>query len=163
MITHAPKEYRCPFCAVVQGVEGDFRYSKQADIVHLDEDVLIMISSHWWPGCEGNALIIPVRHVENIYELSEEDMRMIAVWSQRVAMAMKTSYKCDGISLRQHNEPAGNQDVWRYHQHVFPRYYDDQLYSLGGQSYLSDPIQRIEMADRLRDSLRCIDKKTNMN
>jgi hypothetical protein len=29
---------------------------------------------------------------------------------------------------RQHNEPAGNQEVWHYHLHVFPRYARDDLY-----------------------------------
>ncbi|HEX3722191.1 MAG TPA: hypothetical protein VHV31_05340, partial [Nitrolancea sp.] len=35
---------------------------------------------------------------------------------------------CDGTSFRQHNEPAGNQEIWHYHLHVFPRYVDDDLY-----------------------------------
>ncbi|MER5390020.1 RtcB family protein [Saccharopolyspora sp. NPDC002686] len=29
---------------------------------------------------------------------------------------------------RQHNEPAGDQDVWHHHVHVFPRYPGDDLY-----------------------------------
>ncbi len=38
---------------------------------------------------------------------------------QRVAVAVKTAYGCNGVSTRQHNEPAGGQDVWHLH-HVFP-------------------------------------------
>jgi histidine triad (HIT) family protein len=68
---------------------------------------------------------------------------------------MKAAYHCDGISTRQHNEPAGNQDVWHYHLHVFPRYTDDQL-------YLNDPAalrarmpadERAGYAQRLRAAL----------
>lgn len=48
------------------------------------------------------------------------------------ALALKAALSCDGISTRQQNEPAGDQDVWHYHVHVFPRYADDGLYgSLG--------------------------------
>ena len=47
---------------------------------------------------------------------------------QRVAVAMRAAYACDGISVRQHNEPAGGQDVWHLHVHVFPRYDGDRLY-----------------------------------
>jgi hypothetical protein len=32
-----------------------------------------------------------------------------------VYSAEQRSYGCDGISTRQHNEPSGGQDVWRYH------------------------------------------------
>jgi len=31
---------------------------------------------------------------------------------RRVALAMKQAYACNGVSTRQHNEPAGNQDVF---------------------------------------------------
>jgi histidine triad (HIT) family protein len=154
MITHAPENYTCPFCAVIQGVEGAFPYSKQADIVYLDDQVLVMVSSHWWPGCEGNALVIPVLHVENIYQMPDELAALIAIWSRHVAIAMKETYGCDGISLRQHNEPAGNQDVWHFHQHVFPRYHTDQLNSSGVKNFMSDSELRKKYADRLREGLQ---------
>jgi histidine triad (HIT) family protein len=48
---------------------------------------------------------------------------------REVAIAIRQTYGCKGVSTRQHNEPAGNQEAWRYHGHVFPRYADDQLYS----------------------------------
>ena len=51
-----------------------------------------------------------------------------------MALTMKVVYSCDGISTRQHNEPAGNQDVWHYHLHVTPRYKDDVFYSTGESS-----------------------------
>ena len=41
---------------------------------------------------------------------------------------MKQAWSPEGTSTRQHNEPAGNQHVWHYHQHVFPRFSDDDLY-----------------------------------
>lgn len=40
---------------------------------------------------------------------------------------MKAAYGCDGVSTRQHNEPAGDQDVWHYHLHVVPRWHGDAL------------------------------------
>jgi histidine triad (HIT) family protein len=46
---------------------------------------------------------------------------------------LRRAYACDGTSLRQHNEPAGNQDVWHHHVHVFPRFTGDELYRTDGQ------------------------------
>ena len=52
----------------------------------------------------------------------------IFVATQRVAIAMKAAFKCEGVSTRQHNESAGNQDMWHYHVHVTPRFKDDDFY-----------------------------------
>lgn len=67
-----------------------------------------------------------------------------------MAIAFKRVYGCDGVSTRQHNEPAGNQEVWHYHLHVFPRYVDDDLYDLTAQRRLTTPDERQPYADRLR-------------
>lgn len=56
------------------------------------------------------------------------------------------------ISTRQHNGPAGNQDVWHYHLHVFPRYSNDGLYTAQKLRYTTE--ERIELAASLRAALR---------
>ncbi len=56
-----------------------------------------------------------------------------------------------GTSVRQHNEPAGNQDVWHYHMHVFPRYTGDDLYFTHPQRDFRPAEERLPYADRLRD------------
>jgi len=61
---------------------------------------------------------------------------------------MKQAWKCDGVSTRQHNEPAGNQDVWHYHMHVFPRWDNDDLYGSRGALAAPEGIRR--RADELR-------------
>ncbi|MCM3730303.1 hypothetical protein M3196_01300 [Fictibacillus nanhaiensis] len=68
--------------------------------------------------------------------------------SQQVSFALKECYKCDGISTRQHNEPGGSQDVWHYHLHVYPRYFEDNLYLTHGS--LSEPTERLVFAEKLR-------------
>jgi histidine triad (HIT) family protein len=65
---------------------------------------------------------------------------------------MQNAFGCEGISTRQHNGPVGNQDVWHYHLHVFPRYSNDGLYA--GQKVLYTPEERIELAATLRAALR---------
>jgi histidine triad (HIT) family protein len=68
-----------------------------------------------------------------------------------IALAMKAVYSCDGVSTRQHNEPAGNQDVWHYHLHVTPRYEDDQFY-LTHREFM--PVnERAKHAEKLRSYL----------
>ena len=76
----------------------------------------------------SNGLVIPIEHHENLYDLPIDLGSALQRAIRDTALAMKAAFGCDGVSTRQHNEPAGNQDVWHYHVHVFPRFHDDDLY-----------------------------------
>ena len=67
-----------------------------------------------------------------------------------VAIATKEFYGCDGVSTLQHHEPAGNQDVWHYHLHVFPRYAGDQLCERIMEKERVPVSERVGYAERLR-------------
>ena len=126
--SHAPAGYQCPFCAIVRGKERPDVATKQDDVVLRAELVTAFVSSHQWPNNPGHVLIIPNDHFENLYALPSNLAIPIQVTSQTIAKALKTAFKCPGTSTRQHNEPAGGQDVWHCHVHVFPRFDSDNLY-----------------------------------
>ncbi|MDD3647555.1 MAG: HIT family protein [Candidatus Dojkabacteria bacterium] len=128
MFNHEPKNYRCPLCAVVKGIEGKFPYTRQADIIYKDDFVISYIASHWWPNNPGHILVSPLQHYENGYDVPSDINIRIYDFMKYISLAMRISYKCEGISIRQHNEPAGDQDLWHFHVHVFPRYTGDDLY-----------------------------------
>ena len=145
---HAPPDYACPFCALLAGAS---ERSSPADIFYRDDHLTGLISLHHWGAIHGNALIIPNAHYENLYDLPDELGGRIFALSKRVALAMKRAYGCAGTSTRQHNEPAGNQDVFHYHLHVLPRYPNDHLY--GAKRELAPPEERQRYADLLRAEL----------
>jgi histidine triad (HIT) family protein len=151
VFNHAPPDYRCPFCLLVAGVENEHVRSVQTDIVYRGSTVLAFIAAKQWPNNRGHVLVIPAAHFENLYDLPDAlgaDIHRVAC---RVAIAMKTAYGCAGVSTRQHNEPAGNQDVWHYHLHVFPRYPGDDLY--GSRGAFLPAGERARYARRLRAAL----------
>jgi histidine triad (HIT) family protein len=150
---HAPEHYRCPFCLLMQGVEDQHVYSRQTDIVHHTHAVTAFIGSHQWPNNHGNVIVIPNEHFENIYDLPVHCAARMHELVKAIALAMKMAYSCDGVSTRQHNEPAGNQDVWHYHVHVTPRYKDDGFYRFYSQRELMPPSERAKHAQKLRASL----------
>lgn len=150
---HEPPDYSCPFCAVAAGQETESVYTVAGDVVLRNELVIGFVSSHWWPCNPGHAILIPSDHYENIYDLPDSYGAGIFQASRRIALAMKTAYGCDGVSTRQHNEPAGYQDVWHFHLHVFPRYTGDQLYTRTAERYLTTPSQRRPYAEKLRTAL----------
>jgi histidine triad (HIT) family protein len=108
------------------------------------------IAPKWWPGNQGSVLVITREHVENLYALSPEDNH--AVWDlvRKLAIAVRSTYACEGTSVRQHNEPAGDQDLWHLHVHVFPRHQGDNLYRRHGDARWVDAAERAEYATRLR-------------
>lgn len=150
---HAPPDYVCPFCLVVAGVENEHVYTTQQDIVVRDDLVTAFVAAAWWPNNAGHVIIVPNAHYENIFDLPLHYATAIHAAAQRIAIAFKQAYRCAGVSTRQHNEPAGNQDVWHYHLHIFPRYPDDQLYELIDHRRRTTPAKRLPYAERLRQVL----------
>jgi histidine triad (HIT) family protein len=144
VVTHAPEGYRCPFCRNIQEGTADH----PLEILHRDEHVFVKMNPKWWPNNPGNVLVVPAVHYENIFDLPPDLAGPIQRAARDAAVAMKAAYNCDGVSTRQHNEPAGNQRVWHYHLHVFPRWTDDGLYGTTGSLAPHDELR--ERADLLR-------------
>lgn len=126
-----PSDLRCPFCIVATG--GDTPVNTQHDIVRTNRLAIALISPRWWPNNKGHVLIVSKQHYETLYDLPREHGHAVQDLLREVAIAIRHTYGCHGVSTRQHNEAAGGQDVWHFHAHAFPRYIDDDLYR-------SDPI-----------------------
>lgn len=151
MYNHAPQDYICPLCVAIEGKENEHTLVRQSDIVYKDDIIMIFINSRRWPNNPGGVLIVPNQHFENLYDMPEDILSRIYLMTKKVALALKETYKCDGTSIRQHNEPAGNQDAWHFHVHVMPRYTNDQLYQLNDQKSWTKPEERKPFADKLRN------------
>jgi histidine triad (HIT) family protein len=137
------------------GIENADTLLKQADLVFRDDLVSVWINSFWIIGNEGHVIIVPNEHFENIYDLPEKIGHRIFEISKLMSKSIKETYDCDGITIRQNNEPAGDQHAFHFHLHVFPRYEDDNFnQELTKKSYLSDPEKRIEYVNKLKIYLR---------
>lgn len=154
MFNHSPIDYINPFQVVTSGVGFEDILTNKEDIFYKDDYITALIASSSEPQNQGNVLIIPNLVFENLYDIPDDILSKIHIFSKRVAVAMKETYNCDGVSLRQHNEPAGDQEVWHYHLHVIPRYDSDDLYPNYPQKTISDETVRAEYANKLRDYLK---------
>jgi len=149
MYNHAPPNYVCPFCRLVQGQESEQSQLKQTDIVFQNAETTAFMATRKYPNNQGHVLIVPNQHFENIYDLPPALSTKIHALSRDIALAMKSEYRCDGITIRQHNEPAGDQNIWHYHLHVIPRYEEDDFQS--AQKSPLEPGERAELARRLKE------------
>ena len=114
--SHAPAEYRCPFCQIVQ--EG---MDRQGVVVESRHSVAV-VSLHQPVERPGSVLVMPNLHFENLYVLPDDYCADLWKLVRNIARAQKQSLQCDGVTVRQHNEPSGGQDVWHLHVHVIPRF-----------------------------------------
>ena len=96
----------------------------------------------------------PCQAPENLYDVPPAVGAALWELTRRVAVALRRTSNCSGTSTRQHNEPAGGQDVWHLHVHVFPRHEGDGLYELHNQARWVTPDERRPYADALREALR---------
>lgn len=148
MFNHEPDDYRCPFCALLAGAETEV--NSKADIVRQTELATALICPRFWPNNSGHVLVIANAHYENLYDLPPEYGHAVHDLVRETAIAIRSAYDCEGTSVRQHNEPAGYQDAWHYHVHVFPRYQDDELYNTRPLPGFATADQRRPYAERLR-------------
>ncbi|HIW92490.1 MAG TPA: HIT family protein [Candidatus Corynebacterium avicola] len=147
-ITHAPDGYRCPMCDVVAGRYSE--HNQPSDLVADRDTVFALVSPKWWPNNPGGVLVVPREHHENIYDIPRDVGHELWDLTQDIAVRMRETYGCSGITVRQHNEPDGNQDMWHLHIHVIPRHHGDNLYSLSDQASWHDADSRKTYADKLR-------------
>jgi histidine triad (HIT) family protein len=149
MFNHGPDGYECPFCRLVGGGEDERR--KQHGVVRRDDLATAFASPRWWPKNHGHVLVVPNAHHENLYDLPPRYGHAVHDLVRETAIAIRHTYGCDGTSVRQHNEPAGNQHVWHYHVHVFPRYAGDDLYFTHPDVEWAPAERRRPYADTLRE------------
>ena len=152
MYNHSPEKYICPLCQISRGEKTE-KGDQEGSVIFRDKDLTVFIAGKWWKSNLGHVIIIPNEHIENIYDMPEEMGHKIFDFSKKIAMGFKETYKCDGVSTRQHNEPAGNQDVFHFHLHVFPRYTGDNLYLNHKNTYWPTKEEKQPYVDKLKNYL----------
>ncbi|GIJ43649.1 hypothetical protein Val02_05350 [Virgisporangium aliadipatigenens] len=138
---HEPAGYVCPMCRQLALPDND-------DIVRRAALATAFVSPRWWPNNHGHVIVVPNDHHENLYELPTRYGHAVHDLVREIAIALRHTYGCAGTSVRQHNEPAGNQDVWHHHVHVFPRYAGDDLYGSRPRPELVSAERRRPYAER---------------
>ena len=145
--SNAPKDYVCPICLGVQRIESGKTLMKPSDIVFSDELVTVFINSFFMGGNAGHAIVVPNEHFESIYDLPEHINHKIADVAKNIAIGLKSAYDCDGITIRQNNEPAGDQHAFHYHLHA--------TYNAihPSEKRLAEPKERASYAVKLSEAL----------
>src|ERR1051326_7911474 len=129
----------CIFCKIIK---------RELPALVIDEnDKMIVFLS-----LENHPLIVPKKHIKDIYELDEETGAEIMRKAIQVAKATKKALNPDGINLVQANEPAAHQDVFHFHLHIKPRWFNDKVQMHWEPVRVEENI-RIETQEKIKQKL----------
>ena len=152
--SNAPGGYVCPICAGLRQPGGPDTLIVESDFVYRDEHVSAFINTFFMGKNVGHVIVVPNGHYENIYDIPAEIGHKVFDAAQKIAIAMKQAYNCDGITTRQNNEPAGDQHGFHFHFHVLPRYHDDGYNQVQPKDKrLAEPEERAGYAEKLRQAI----------
>lgn len=108
----------CVFCDINSGKIPSIT-------IYENEEFRVMLDR--FPASKGHILIIPQKHVENIYDLDPESAGRLFEFATRFASIIKRAFGNDGLNIIQNNGKAAGQTVFHYHLHMIPRYNDDNI------------------------------------
>lgn len=131
----------CPFCAIIMG-EGPAR------VVHRDDHAVAFFPLR--PAALGHTLVVPRRHIPDIWELPEQTAAHLTHTVLRVAAALRTAIAPDGLNIIQSNGAAATQTVPHLHAHLVPRWAADAMGPIWPAKPPSHPPQ---VLDNLRNKL----------
>jgi len=142
----------CVFCRIVRGE------LTPGVLAYRDTQTAVFPSLRQQSRNRGHMLVVPTRHVAQIYHVAGDLAGPLMTTLARVAAAVKAVCSADGVSIRQNNEPHGGQDVFHVHFHVIPRFAGDG-FNTGDDRFpfgaVEVPlVERVEQALRVAEALR---------
>jgi histidine triad (HIT) family protein len=108
----------CIFCKILAG-------DLPATIVDEDERTIAFMDIA--PATRGHALVIPRAHARDLLSVDPDDLRAVAIASQRLAIRVKEQLAADGVNLVNSCGAVAWQTIFHFHVHVIPRYEGDPL------------------------------------
>jgi histidine triad (HIT) family protein len=107
----------CAFCRIVNGDDATAR------IVYRDDETVAFFPLN--PVAAGHTLVVPRRHVPEVWGLTGHDAASLSHATLAVAHAVRDALAPDGLNVIQSNGRAATQSVWHVHVHLVPRWEGD--------------------------------------
>ncbi|GAA1189055.1 HIT family protein [Streptomyces hebeiensis] len=131
----------CVFCRIVEG-------TAPARIVHEDRDTLAFIPVN--PVGDGHVLVVPRRHVRDLWELDDALAAALTTSALRVARGVRAAFRPDGLNLINSAGAAATQTVMHLHVHVVARYEGDPMGDFWPPRTATEAARMDTTAERLR-------------
>ena len=127
-LAHRPRSHdtermaSCIFCDIIGGTAG-------ATVVYEDESLLGFLPLPEGRLADGHVLVVPKRHVSDLFDATEADLQALIVGVQRVSDALRSALGASGVNVLNASGPNSDQSVFHLHFHVVPRWKGDGLWT----------------------------------
>ena len=116
---HLKKPSGCVFCDIINSKE----YDEENEVFYRDEKCIFIMNR--FPYNPGHFMIIPIRHVSEYEDLSEEEVCHISKMAQKGCKILK-DFGADGINMGWNlGFDAGAGVPEHIHLHIVPRFKRD--------------------------------------
>ena len=136
-------EKDCIFCKIANG-------EIPASTVYEDDMFRVILDMS--PATKGHALILPKKHMADIFEMDSETAEKAFVLAAKVAKGMNAALNCDGLNIVQNNGEVAGQTVFHFHMHIIPRYEGDGQ-NINWVPGTSEAEERERVAQQIRSGL----------
>ena len=125
--------------------------SQKVDSLEIYRTDKFIVSVNLYPFNTGHLMIFPIRHIEHIEDLTEQEALELHKLTVLAVNILKSEYKPKGFNIGYNLENAAGASIRHIHQHIVPRY-ENELGFLdviaGTKVVIIDPVV-------VRDNLVC--------
>lgn len=137
----------CVFCAIAAGA---------APARVVAETALTLTFLPVNPAHAGHVMVVPRRHVADIWELDGATAGAVGAAVLRAAHAVREVHRPEGLNVIQSSGAVATQSVPHLHVHVVPRYQGDRMPRLWPEQGEEDQELLDDSARRLRAALAAL-------
>jgi len=126
----------CIFCKIVNNEVKSFK-------IYEDEEVLAFLDTN--PTSDGQLLVIPKKHFEDIFVTPNDVLNRISQVCKKMAILCRDKLGATGVNILNASGKDAQQSVFHLHFHVVPRFKNDGLdLWLHGKSKSLDKVKEIQ-------------------
>lgn len=126
----------CAFCDIINGV------IPASIVAENQRTIAFMDLRQYHPG---HVLIVPKLHVPDLRKADDATATAVMLMTSKIARAVSTVFKCEGLSIWHSAGEAANQEVPHLHFHVHPRRMGDDVLRVYPKSPATPP--RTELSE----------------
>lgn len=112
----------CPFCEIIARNDLDVHE------IFRDENIIAIFPIE--PAVLGHILLIPRRHVSDVWHLTLEEAAQLSRVILHFASAIRVALSPEGLNIIQSNGEVATQSVFHLHVHLVPRWAGDTMGSI---------------------------------
>lgn len=137
----------CIFCKII---------SKDIPSYPVYEDDKVYAFLDITQTTKGHTLVIPKKHVKDLFELDEETAQDVFARIPKIARAMEKAFPdMEGLNMLNNNRELAYQSVFHSHIHLIPRYSKDDDFKVmfGDNSTKYSSEQMTAIAESIRKNV----------